>query len=117
MYKNFHVFGNLTTYISIRSVKDENCKANKIIYNCMNMKTAYHLAGMQLKQSLELNLQLWSLYQEKKKPAINDLSFHFKGPENDGTIKHKSNIKKKIIKTRAKISETEGKINREKLKI
>lgn len=50
-------------------------------------------------------------------PAINDLSFHFKGPENDGTINHKSNIKKKIIKTRAKISETEDKIKREKLKI
>lgn len=85
----------------------------------MNMKTAYHLAGMQLKQSLELNLQLWSLYQEKKKkkPAINDLSFHFKGLENDGTIKHKSNIKEKIIKTRAKISETEDKIKREKLNI
>ena len=117
MYKNFHVFGNLTTYISIRSVKDENCKANKIIFNCTNMKTEYHLAGMQLKQSLELNLQLWSFYQWEKKPAINDLSFHFKGPENDGTIKHKSNIKKKIIKTRGKISETEGKIKREKLKI
>lgn len=56
MYKNSHVFGNLTTYISISSVKDENCKANKIIFNCMNMKTAYHLAEMQLKQSLELNL-------------------------------------------------------------
>ena len=84
----------------------------------MNMKTAYHLAGMQLKQSLELNLQLWSLYQEKKKkPAINDLSFHFKGLENDGTIKRKSNIKEKIIKTRANISETEDKIKREKLNI
>ena len=84
----------------------------------MNMKTAYHLAGMQLKQSLELNLQLWSLYQEKKKkPAINDLSFHFKGRENDGTIKRKSNIKEKIIKTRANISETEDKIKREKLNI